>query len=282
MLEDKGMSDLTKKVAAYATAISFVISVAVFISAHVFAGLSIEIGIAIGVASYIVITAISLVDVKYQWHRAIFGPIRKHLQYLLATIVVKEWNVRIKIDPERSANITHEIYGKVNFGYNKWITFGFMADSEQPDRLNFPISAKCTKTDNPLLVDFVIDSPKYKRVRINFENELERGEEFRIKVDYTLANTFFFDRDDYYTHHAFHNEEIINIEISFPDVVRIGNVKGEVTTEYGEIKGKHDKPLKKTDHFITWKILKGMHGDAFKVSWTPTLNQLQVQPKTKS
>jgi uncharacterized membrane protein YgcG len=276
------MTEITRKVTAYSSAISFIITVAVFFSVHLFAGVPLEIGLVIGVCCYVVLFSFSLIDVKYQWHRAVFGPIRKHLQFFLATIIVKEWNVKIDIDPAGGAAITHEISGKVNFGYNKWITFGFMADSPQLMDPNFPISAKCTRTGNPLRTEFMIDCPKYKRVKVNFESELERGEEFQIKVEYSLSNTFFFDREDFYVHHAFHNEKVINIEVSFPETVRIEDVRGDIVTEHGDSRGKQNKPLKKTDQFVTWRIDKGIHGDAHKVIWITTTRQLRGQQKSKT
>jgi hypothetical protein len=253
------------------SAVSFIITIAVFLCVYLLKGLPLEYGIIVGVAVYVLVFIFGLADVKWQLHRIALGPLRKWLRFMLATIVIERWEVRIHIDSEGNAHLEHEFWGRVNFGFNKWITFGFLADSEQPPASEFPIAVTNVDCNREVTPEFIVDCPKYKRIKIPFEDELERGDKFHIKMEYDLSKTFFFGKKDYYTHHTFHNEKMIDVEVNFPDEVVVNNTWGRITTEHGDERGKHKAPEKKTSQFIKWVVSEAMHGDAHELFWETTL-----------
>jgi len=265
---DVALSSITKRLTLITNGISFVITLAVFICVYLIKGMPLEVGIGIAIVVYSAVVSFILIDVRYQWHRAVLGPLRKYLRYMLASIVIEKWSEHIEIDHDGNGDIVHEIHGKANFGFNKWIMFGIVSDTDQPDKEAFPINITNLDDDSTVVPTFLFDYPRYKRVRIPFGYELDRGKKFNFRIEYSLAKTFRLGTTDYHSHHAFHYEKDIDMSVSFPKNCRVVDVTGDITSEHGDVRGKRNSPEKKTDNFVTWQVRRAMHGDDHKLSWS--------------
>lgn len=209
---------------------------------HLHFGFPVEAGIVVAILVAGILYVAVLIDEKYQFHRAIFWPIRRTLLYWLGSLVIDLWKVYVDIDSNGDARVIHDFSGKVNFGFNRWITLGFRADSDQPTCPDFPIRITNKLNDEEVKADFIIDAPRYKRLRVNFQHELRRGDKFHYEVVFGLSRTFFFGKKDYYAFQAYHHEKRIMIDVRFPDDVVVSGVCGEITTEHGDTWKKHKQP----------------------------------------
>ncbi len=262
---------VSRRLTLITNGVSFVITLTVFLFVYLIKWVSLEVGFLIAVAIYITIVAIAFVDVKYQLHRAVLGPLRKYLRYVLASVVIEKWSEQLVIDDEGNGDLIHEIHGKVNFGLNKWISLGIGTQSDQPDKESFPIKIINMDDNSPIEPDFLVDYPRYKKIRIPFGRELDRGKKFNLKIAYTLDGTFNLGCEDHHSHHAFHYEKAIDMSITLPDNCRVLTCFGEIVTEHGDVRGKQSPPEKVSENFITWQISQAMHGDNHKLSWTTGL-----------
>lgn len=264
------MSEVTTRALLITSVVSFVVALGVFVSVHLKLGIPIELGVFIGGIVWAVICLVVIIDVKKQFHRVLLGPIRKYLSFRLSSIVIEKRNIDIRIDGEGNGHAVHEFWGKVNFGFNKWIDFGFTSDTDQSDAENFPVTVTDMETHNSLPSEFIVDCPKYKRLRIYFGRELKTGDKLHIKAEFDWKETFFLGQKDFYEHRTFHNEKRVDVSVHFPKGVGVSKFETEITTQYGDIRGKHDVAEKKSPRLLRWSLENAMHGDANRLIWWTT------------
>lgn len=251
----------------YTGIVSFALTIMIILCIQLKQPISFAEGFAAGLAIYIGILLITYVDREMQLHSKILWPARRYLQFFLSSVVIEEWNVDVNISSNGDAEIVHDFRGKVNFGANKWIEIGVQADGKQPCGQEFPILV--TNMDTGVTVDpkILVDYPKYKKLRIHFDRPLCRGEKFHYKIEYQLAKTFFFNRDDYYEQHATHFEKRINARINFDKTIDVQRVWGTIVTQHGEEWpiGKDQPHL--SQHLVKWSISKAYMGHLHRLWW---------------
>jgi hypothetical protein len=181
-----------------------------------------------------------------------------------------EWNVSIDISEDGSASVTNEFVGRVNFGLPRYLQIGMWSGVPQPDRKDFFLKATDMKAGHPIDVEFITDSPSYKRIRINFDRMMERGDRFHYRLNYRLLKAFLLGREDYYSHAAIENSRELNIRVAFPPNVEVDKTWAEVMTKYGEVVGEVSAQLV-SPQLIVWKMRRVREGNIYRLNWSTRL-----------
>jgi hypothetical protein len=240
------------------------------------AGLALAISIAIGVILGLFILASLYITFHFGLHSKILERIRRQILYALTSVVIDYWKVNIKIDEMGNAKVAYNIDGKINFGFNRWLPVRVEAGSDQ-DSLNF--KAINNFTSQELKVEQKMSTPKYRIFQINFDHVLKRNDRFSICVEYDVKNTFFFDREDFYSHRANHYEKRIGIAIEFPKTIELLRVWQTVETEHGDVWQDIEPAQLPTPQKALWNIGKAYYGNNHTLYWT---SRRIILPKSKS
>lgn len=260
---------LSKKAIATITVIGLLVMFLglLMINTHlVVVQVTLETNLLVGLIIFMATCLVLYSALHFDYHTIILTPIRREAQFALSSIVIHEWNVDLKLKIDGSAEIKHEIEGKVNFGKNRWMVLGISADAPQEEGLRPGIQVTNLETGRNIKPEFIQDYPDYKKVRIYFDRVLKRGDKFHYKIGYNLHSCFFFDREDYYAQKASHYEKRITINVGFPPEVDIERAWSEIVTEQGDTWVRHKQPSF-GPHYINWIINKAQAHNTHYVRW---------------
>lgn len=245
--------------------VSFILSIASLTFVHFRLRMPVETALVVAVLVYFAVHSVVVLDAILDLHGRILAPIRKFALGILHGVVLDTWNVNVQIEKSGDATISHDVKGKVNFGSVRWIPMGII--SYETDQSNLRVQAVDLTANLLLKTEFIMDYPKYKRVRIRFDRRLHRGDKFHIRVKYKLYRTFFFGQTDFYTHEAKHNTKRLNIRVAFPHGVKVGEIWGEIQTQYGDVLGKRETVRRVSTQLIAWDIQRVAAGNNYKLLW---------------
>lgn len=248
-------------------ALGFIITIMVLICIHLKQPISMGTGFIIGLVIYVGLLLFVYTSRAIKLHGRILSPIRRWFQFLLSSIVIEEWNATINLDEDGTAHTIHDFKGKINFGHNKCISIGILADNPQSEAGSFWIKVVNVDTGKEVKPQVFIDSPKFKRFRISFDRALKRDDKFHYKVEYKLHQSYFFGQEDHYSQDATHFEKQINVRVNFPQTVYVSSVGSEILTAHGDNWGAHKRP-KFGDNWIEWVIEKAVMSNKHRLTWT--------------
>jgi hypothetical protein len=231
----------------------------------VFLQTALEVNLIAGLVTFAVAYSFLYFFVRQNYHSLVLGPIRRNIQFALSSIVIEKWDVRVCIEKDGNANVKHDFSGRVNFGKNRYVRIGIMAESEQPEKM--VVKVVNMDTGREVKPEFLFDYPKYKNVRIHFDRVLERGDLLHYTIEYYVKKGFFFDCEDYYMQSATHYERKISIEILFPDDVVVERAWSEIITDQGDSWMEHSQPIF-APNSIKWTVEKACLGNRHYVRWT--------------
>lgn len=261
------ISEVFTRINMLTGALGFIITIMVLICIHLKQPISMGMGFIIGLAIYVGLLLFAYTSRTIKLHSKILAPVRRWVQFLLSSIVIEEWNATISLDEDGTAHTIHDFKGKINFGHNKWITIGILADSPQPETGSFWIRVTNVDTGKDVKPQVFIDCQKFKRFKIFFDRTLKRDDKFHYKVEYKLLQSYFFGQKDHYSQDATHFEKKINIRINFPQTVYVSSVDSEILTAHGDNWGAHKRP-KFGDNWIEWAVEKAVMSNKHRLIWT--------------
>lgn len=247
--------------------VKFVIGVASFLSTWMIYGFPIHLSVLIGFSVVLVLFIIADAISRFTLHGRYLAPLRKRLLYWLSCVVITRWDTTVEISEDGDAVVSHEFWGRVNFGYNRWITLAIWAGKKQPKGKNFELEVFDVKRQVYQTPKLVLDEDKYKRFRIRFGQTLKSGDKLQFKVKFTLLKTFYFGKEDYYSHDAVHHEKDVNLKIVFPETTKVEYAGGQIMTEHGDEWKEHEKPIISDPQTIEWRIKRALHGNSHKLYW---------------
>lgn len=255
--------------ALYLGIVDSLLGIAIFFHAFYLAGMGLELSILTAALVFAVIIVAVAIDWKTSFHSKILGPARKRALFALASLVVDEWNLDTNIDSGGNGDGVHEVVGHVNFGKNRWLTLGIETDTEQlsVEAGQFPIKVTDLVKNEPLSYKVLLDEPRYKRVNIFFGQVLKRGDKFRIKIEYRVIGTYFFNKPDKHVHRAYHWEKKVNFSVTFKGNIRVEWARGLILTENGDVWREHPEAQRHNDHFVTWSVDKAGPGNSHILEW---------------
>lgn len=191
--------------------------------------------------------------------------VRRRMMLSLASVVIEEWTTNVKIDENGGARVTNHIEGKVNFGINSYIPTRLKC----ADTSAGPIDVKAIdeETGRDLFLEPILTTPNFTEFKIHFPEQKTRGDTFEILLEYGVRETFFFDKQDHYSHKASHFERKISIIIEFPPNVIVTEVNRTVETQHGDIWGDAETPVLENGQRLSWTITGAYLGNLYKMIW---------------
>lgn len=255
--------------------LSLTIGLTTFLATKVFWGMMLIHSFATTISVLVGIFAAILLDKKLKFSQKLINAVKTTSAGLTDDgIVITKYHTDIDINTRGNASINYVIEGFGCGGDNKWLEVSIRTDGSQPSKENgFKIKVFDLANGEEMDPVFVIDEPRYKRIRINFrEAPLNSGKKFKYKITAKISKSFSLNGPDFWYHRVLSRQKKVIISVSFPSKCLINSVAGQAITNNGHNIPVSVSPKKVGPRQIRWVIHDPRKGTSYQLDWSVSQN----------
>lgn len=253
--------------------LSLVMGLTTFLGTQVFLGMPLVHSFIISLSMIMGVFIVSFLDRRLKLGQKLITSLRNAASGSTEEdVMITKWRTDIDVNTRGNATLSHTIEGRVRRGDIKWLEVSIVTDNPQPSKdEGFKVKILDLLNGEKSKPEYLIDEPRYKRVRINFpEAPLREGRKFKYRISAKLLKNFPLTGVDSWYHKVLSNQKKVEISVNFPNGCVINNVFGQAITTHGHNRSIATVPKKLGSRLVRWTIRKPVKGTSYKLNWNLT------------